>query len=679
MQKRKTEAWGKQKVLYFCPNKMKLDMKWLQFLFLLFFAVDAFAVPARSYVFRAKMADGTYQNIRFCGDENRRLYLDENGCVVEQNAEGLFVGTGKKPADILPGVRSMRATGIGVLEDAPIKSFGSPKIPMILVNFADVKMTVADTDEALQEYYDLYCNGTRDGNLYTEAGSMGAVRDYFVQQSDSLFLPEFEVIGPVTLTRPMAYYGENSGSTTDIHFMDFCQEALEQAIALKGDFTSEFDNDGNGTVDLAFFIYAGFPESESGVSEDAIWPKEMLTPMTINGVTVSVLACGSELTSRSGGISCGIGTMCHELSHALGLPDTYDTGYYKALGMSFWSLMDSGNYIQNGQVPCGYTAYERDFLGWRLLQELTGSTTVCLRPLEDGGVGYKIVNEENPEEYYVVENRQPVRWDTAIGELGHGMLVTHVDYDRDAWTSNRLNVDENHQRMTFIPANNRYVGNYSVDLSSAELKEAISGQPYPGTSGNDALTNTSVPASVVFTGGFMNKPIKQIRELENGDVVFKFMPKGQLEAPEGLEAACRGENSFDLKWSESVNAACYRVEVYGVDVAGEFETNPVSVVDSVYSTSCDITLADTPGHYEDYVCRVMAMHDEYEDSPYSDTCRVDMSATAISQAKSDNMSPVEVYSLNGVLQATSLEAMKNLPMGVYILRKGKETKKIVID
>ena len=177
----------------------------------------------------------------------------------------------------------------------------------------------------------------------------------------------------------------------------------------------------------------------------------------------------------------------------------------------------------------------------------------------------------------------------------------------------------------------------------------------------------------------MNKPIKQIRELENGDVVFKFMPKGQLEAPEGLEAACRGENSFDLKWSESGNAACYRVEVYGVDVAGEFETNPVSVVDSVYSTSCDITLADTPGHYEDYVCRVMAMHDEYEDSPYSDTCRVDMSATAISQAKSDNMSPVEVYSLNGVLQATSLEAMKNLPMGVYILRKGKETKKIVID
>ena len=38
--------------------------------------------------------------------------------------------------------------------------------------------------------------GTRDGILYTGAGSRGAVRDYFAQQSDSLFLPEFEVIGP---------------------------------------------------------------------------------------------------------------------------------------------------------------------------------------------------------------------------------------------------------------------------------------------------------------------------------------------------------------------------------------------------------------------------------------------------------------------------------------------------
>ena len=82
-----------------------------------------------------------------------------------------------------------------------------------------------------------YCNGTRDGILYTGAGSRGAVRDYFAQQSDSLFLPEFEVIGPVTLDKPMAYYGENSPSgAKDIRFSEFCSEALEQATTLVSDF-----------------------------------------------------------------------------------------------------------------------------------------------------------------------------------------------------------------------------------------------------------------------------------------------------------------------------------------------------------------------------------------------------------------------------------------------------------
>ena len=657
-------------------------MKWLQILCLLWMAVDLFAVPARSYVFRAKMADGTYQNIRFCGDEHRSFYLDERGCVVEKNAEGLFVSTGKKPSALLPEARSTRSTGVGAKENAPMPCVGSPKIPVILVNFSDVKMTVADTDEAIQEYYDKYCNGTRDGNLYTGAGCRGAVRDYFVQQSDSAFLPEFHVMGPVTLAQPVAYYGENNGSVTDIRFRDFCREALEQAIALDGNFAETYDNNGDGVVDLAFFIYAGISENDNGAPEYVIWPKELLSPVTIGEVTVAVLACGAELTLTSAGsIPVGIGTVCHELSHSLGLPDTYDTQYYTALGMSYWSLMDSGSYVDNGKVPCGYTAYERDFLQWRPLQTLERSTTVRLRPLEAGGVGYKIVNEANPDEYYVVENRQAVGWDSSLGSIGHGMLVTHVDYDRNVWTSNRLNVDADHQRMTFFPANNLYVGQYNAS-SSAELANALSGQLYPGVSGNESLTDTSVPSSVVFTGGFMGKPIKQIRELENGDVVFKFMPKGRLEAPEGVEADDVAADGFMLAWEGCLNAECYAVEIYGMDPAGAYLEHPVAVMDSVRSTSCRVDLGNVvPAEtYDAYVCRVLAMHDEYEDSPYSDTCRVEMTSTGISSVLQENAEDrAEIYSLNGVLQAVSQEGAKTLPKGVYIMRKGKETKKIIVD
>lgn len=655
---------------------------------LLLFAVQSFAVPARMQVFRAKMSDGTYQYIRFCGDERRSFYLSGDGYIVERNENGLYVKTSRRPEELEAYKKAARDTGIGSLETAPIKAVGSPKIPVILVNFSDEKFTVAETPEETAAYYDKYCNGTRDGILYTGAGSSGAVRDYFVQQSDSVFLPDFEIIGPVDLDKGMAYYGQNSGDTKDIHFTEFCSEALKKAMGSVADFESRFDNDGNGTVDLAFFIYAGLPESDRGVSSDAIWPKELIQPRTINGVTVSVMACCSELSvdateeDGSGNVTVtatrpsGIGTMCHEVSHSLGLPDTYDVNYLN-LGMSYWSLMDSGNYCGNGATPCGLTAYERDFLNWRPLGTLEGSATVRLHPLEEGGMGYKVVNPANPDEYYVLENRQAKGWDSALGKLGHGMLVVHVDYDRSAWTNNRLNVDGERQRMTFIPANNRYVGPYNAQ-SSADLINALGGQPYPGTSVNRALTDETVPASEVYAGGFMSQPIRQIRELESGDIVFKFMPKGVLEAPENLEVREMSSDGFTLAWTEAGRAACYAVEVYGVSDDAS-ETQLVFQKDSVYGGSCRIEVGGD-GAYVSFTCRVRSLHDEYEDSPEAEISGIELEGEAIWQPRQEGGDKViAVYSLNGVLQDVSPETMDGLPKGIYILRTEKGTKKIIVN
>lgn len=651
-------------------------MRLLHILGLLTLSAQIYAVPARFHVFRAQMSDGTFQNIRFCGDEYRSYYVNEEGFLVEKEETGCFRVTSLRLRDKekTATVRAMRASS---QDRVAIKPLGSPRIPVILVNFSDEKLTVAETAKGIADYYDKYCNGTRDGILYTGAGSRGAVRDYFAQQSDSLFLPEFEVIGPVTLDKPMAYYGENSPwGAKDIRFSEFCSEALEQATTLVSDFKTRFDNDGNGTVDLAFFIYAGLPESDPGVTEDAIWPKEMIRPMTINGVTVSVTACCSELSKGSSGNQpSGIGTMCHEVSHALGLPDEYDTNY-TALGMSYWSLMDSGNYCDNGKTPCGLTAYERDLLGWRPLTVLEHSTTVRLRPLEAGGVGYKVVNEANPDEYYVLENRQHVGWDNGLVKLGHGMLVVHVDYDETAWKNNMLNTNATHQRMSFIPANNRYVGPYNAE-SSADLLNALGGQPYPGTEENTALTNETTPASLVFTGTRMNKPITQIRELENGDIVLKYMPKGRLEAPvveTAVEVAFK--YSFKFSWSPSENATFYTVKVYGISGDGQWTEHPVFIADSLSGTSCTVLLDDTS--HQSYAYGVSALDDEYEDSEFSDYGYVRLTADAVRQVGTEEDANVEVYSLHGVLLARSREAMSNLVPGIYVLRAEGKAVKVVI-
>lgn len=653
---------------------------------ILCFTVTANAVPARFKPMRVLMSDGTYETIRLCGDGQQRFYLSSDGYIVEEDESGdFFIKTSQTPADVESSVIK-RSSSIGSAETAPISSIGSPKIPVILVNFSDEQFTIANTDEEIANYYDKYCNGTLDGNLYTDAGSAGAVRDYFAQESDSLFLPEFVVVGPVTLSKPMAYYGANSGSTIDVNFTEFCVEALQAALNLYSDFDTDFDNDENGTVDLAFFIYAGLPESDTGVSEDAIWPKEMVSPMTISNVTISVMGCCSELSvsdvaenpngtyTVTETMNAGIGSMCHELSHSLGLPDMYDTNYV-GLGMSYWSLMDSGNYCNNGYRPCGYTGYEREFLGWRNTIELTEPTTVTLHPLEDGGTAYKIVNDANSDEYYVLENRYTTGWDLSLARLGHGMLVVHVDYDSARWANNSVNTESTHQRMSFIPANNSYIGTYNA-TTSAELVSALGGQPYPGTSENDALTDETTPASTVFTGSYMSKPITQIRELDNGDISFKFMALGQLDAPENLTADSLQSDSFTLSWDASDNASAYTVAIYSV-TNDEVSEEPVLTIDSVFTNFCSISVSSD---YTEYACTVTALDNAYEDSPASDYAYVTLPADAIISIQSDAniTSSAEIYTIGGILVGTSLESLNNLPRGIYIIRSNGETYKKII-
>ena len=79
----------------------------------------------------------------------------------------------------------------------------------------------------------------------------------------------------------------------------------------------------------------------------------------------------------------------------------------------------------------------------------------------------------------------------------------------------------------------------------------------------------------------MNKPITQIRELENGDIVLKYMPKGRLEAPVVETAVEVASNSFKFSWSPSENATFYTVKVYGISGDGQWTEHPVFIADSL--------------------------------------------------------------------------------------------------
>lgn len=549
----------------------------------LFFAVmlcvctlTMWAVPAKRITIEVKQPDGTVLTLTQRGDEHFHYLMTEDGVVVKTNGKGYYyadIADGKIVASkrlahahesrsqeekqfvkALPSVNELY--GVAMQREstaqrvraarspqkvAEVPAQGDVHIPVLLVQYSDVKFVSSDPKAAFE--------GHINGDDYKDEGGYGSVKEYFEDQSEGKFMPKFEIIGPVTLSNNMEYYGGNDEEGNDKNARKMVEDACRQANSMT-DF-AKFDNNGDGYVDIVYVIYAGYGEASNAAElENTIWPHQwqLANELSIDGVKISKYACNNELdgwdesTHKS---LDGIGTFCHEFSHCLGLPDFYPTNDSNGFGMNSWSLMDYGCYNNNGHTPCGYTGYEKDFLGWKDLVVLDGPTDVTLTAMSEGGVAYKIVNDANPNEYYIVENHQHTKWDTSAP--AEGMLVIHVDYQEMAWQSNAVNNTPTHQRMTIIPADNKLIDN------------TLAGDVYPGSSGNTELTATSKPAATVYQGEYMGKDITDITM--TGDVVtFSFM-KGALPVPTLNEATDITENAFSITWNEIPGIKEYEVQL----------------------------------------------------------------------------------------------------------------------
>lgn len=531
------------------------------------------AVPAKRITMRVQQPDGTFLTLTQAGDEFFHYLMTDDGVVVKKQGDAYFyaaVDEGRVVASkqlahpqelrtpqelvfakYLPEIQELRHTTQqradmprrvqatrAPQKAADVPTSGEVHVPLLLVQYSDVKFVSDDPKAAFE--------GHINGDDYKAEGGYGSVKEYFEDQSEGKFVPKFEVIGPITLKNKMEYYGANDAHGSDLRPLDMIREACAQADNLT-DF-SKFDNNGDGYVDVVYVIYAGYGEASNVAKlENTIWPHQWYldTPLSLDGVKISKYACNNELDGDSGSQIDGIGTFCHEFSHCLGLPDFYPTDDSNGFGMESWSVMHYGCYNNNGHTPCGYTGYEKDFLGWKELIVIDSPQDVTLSAMSEGGDAYKIVNDVNPNEYYVVENHQRTKWDA--NTPAEGMLVIHVDYLESAWQNNIVNNYPSHQRMTIIPADNKLT------------KDSQSGDTYPGSSGNTELTSESKPAATVYQGEFMGKDITDI-QMTNGVVTFSYM-KGALEVPVLLEATDVTESGFTMAWERVPGIKEYEVRL----------------------------------------------------------------------------------------------------------------------
>ena len=367
---------------------------------------------------------------------------------------------------------------------------------------------------------------------FSERGFKGSVSDYFHDQSNGLLQLTFDVVGPVLVSNDYEYYGKNvPPDDYDAHPDEMVVEACQQ-VDEEVNF-ADYDWDGDGYVEQVVVIYAGQGEANGG-GKTAIWPHEWeLTEsdygkyLQLDKVRISTYACSSELSSPTR--IDGIGTICHEFSHCLGLPDMYDEDQ-RNYGMGYWDIMDNGCYNSNGFQPAGFTAYEKMYCGWLEPTVLSRDTLISgVEPLSEGGEAFIIYNDAHPDEFFMLENRQMTSWDKSLP--GSGLLVYHVDYNADAWFWNVVNsyttyydiynkeYTNDHERCSVVQADN----------NKSKLPKGLAGDTYPYQL-NDSLTAFSKPATTLFHEDLQGNQklqvaIMNIRKNGNKTISFDFFQR----------------------------------------------------------------------------------------------------------------------------------------------------------
>ena len=663
---------------------------------LAFVGISVQASPAYHLKRSFKQSDGTIITVTKMGNEHFSYYVTDDGVPVARNNNGDYcyayisnkgelqssghIAHNKRLRSLDEQISSekfkddfrqrleeptlFQRYSIGTTDDVSVKSIGSPRVPILLVQYSDVKFANFDTLSFACDvpFFEKHFNASN----YMDEGGSGSVRDYFIGQSDSLFQPTFDIYGPVTLSMPMKYYGANVGGD-DGNDTKMVQEACSLAVVQGIDF-SPYMTDGN-SVPFVGIIYAGYGEQASDF-EDAVWAKykwqldyelvikEKNIKMTFNTALVT-----NEIADYGNGIRPdGIGTFCHEFSHALGLPDMYCSGF----GLDYWDLMDYGQFWSDGTCPVGYSAYERNFMGWLSMDTLTfEKQKVCLAPLAgtSGKRAYYIANRNDAtgNEYYVLENRQSSPWYSDV--FGYGMLVTHIDYDKEIWVKNKVNKTLSHPRISIIPADNEL-----TPASEAENEVPYQGDPYPGIENNTSLTDHTSPADKAYKGGFMHISMNQIHVDENNNIVFAFMADGLLSSPEALKATEVTDESLSFSWNAVENAESYEV-VLSSDKGTEY-------ADTVTSTTVTFSSLESD---KAYTMTIKALAETYVDS---DPASVDAKTlvSGISKLVNDwGGNEVEAFNAAGVrigkAPMSSWQNDSRLKPGIYLFRMNGATRK----
>jgi len=381
------------------------------------------------------------------------------------------------------------AVGLAASTTAHQEGFAA-RIPCILVEFTDNAW--ADGVNTSIEHL--------DSMLFSEGVfPTGSMRDYYLEASYGQFAVDGDIYGPVTLPHTYEYYIDNlMGVALD---EPNSRTIFRDAVIAADDLIdySLYDSDGGGFVDGVMLVIAGYGYEESGDSTKILshqWSLpfagwEYLDGVNLNYYTIQPEEHGPYIGTRSN----DIGVFCHEWGHIFDLPDLYDEDG-SSWGIGDWSLMGSGNYLNQSRTPVHFDPWCKLFLGWADIDTVTSNrvdqsipsfaTSPTVYRLWMGGL--------TGNEYFLVCNRQKQGFDSALP--GSGLMILHVDEAKSNNEQEYIPGETNpflHYKVAVVQAD----GNYDLErLSSNNLGDP--GDLY--TSGTIEFDDLTFPSSRGYSG-----------------------------------------------------------------------------------------------------------------------------------------------------------------------------------
>ena len=493
--------------------------------------IGIYAAPLENIPVHLIQPDGTKFLCFASGDEYCNWIHDKYGniiikdsisnyyCYITEQSDSLIHVSQNHNGSILkkylPIMRTIRDRSIQMYNKStstPYK-FSLPKSKSFqTINNIVIFVSFADQDD----YSETTINSIK--SLYSDSISYAnSVKQYYWESSyhqlkvNSLFFPTTTNIFSYKDIHPRNYYCKYSETNTIgystngnarkiredsllVRAMTFVRNQIPSNINL--------DTDNDGKVDNVCFIVKGGTTDWNTL----LWPHkwDLWSIFEINGKRVSNY--NFQLSDYT--ISHGVGVLCHEFGHTLGLPDLYhgykDTIYnvtWNPIGV--WDIMAS-----NGYYPQQTSIYMKNkYLHWldTIPEIKTSGKYYMYNNLAYQQQGYKIPIY-NSDEYLFVEYRNKNQhYDMTLPNSG--LLIYRINPDKDGNFRAIEGGGKNDEIYVYRP-NGNFVSNGNISLA-----------PFCTELGNTNFNESTNPEQFLSDGSYGNIYISNV---SNCDSVITF-------------------------------------------------------------------------------------------------------------------------------------------------------------